>query len=36
MVMKVAKENVNYLVFEGGGGKGITYIGAVHALEELG
>ncbi|MHA1223321.1 MAG: patatin-like phospholipase family protein [Candidatus Heimdallarchaeaceae archaeon] len=34
--MKVAKENVNYLVFEGGGGKGITYIGAVHALEELG
>lgn len=33
---KVSKENVKYLAFEGGGGKGITYLGALQALEELG
>ena len=34
--MKVSKEKVRYLVFEGGGGKGVAYLGAVQALEELG
>ena len=34
--MKVSKDNVRYLVFEGGGGKGITYLGAHQALHELG
>ena len=33
--MKVSKENVRYLVFEGGGGKGVTYVGALQALDEL-
>ncbi|MHA1202085.1 MAG: patatin-like phospholipase family protein [Candidatus Heimdallarchaeaceae archaeon] len=32
---KVSKEEVQYLAFEGGGGKGITYLGALQALEEL-
>jgi predicted acylesterase/phospholipase RssA len=27
--------DVKYLAFEGGGGKGITYLGAIEALEEL-
>ena len=30
------KEDVRYLAFEGGGGKGVSYIGALEALEELG
>ncbi|MHA1416768.1 MAG: patatin-like phospholipase family protein [Candidatus Heimdallarchaeaceae archaeon] len=34
--MKLSKDKVNYLIFEGGGGKGVTYIGALEALEELG
>ncbi len=34
--MKVKQEDVNYLVFEGGGGKGITYLGVANALHELG
>ncbi len=34
--MKVSKEDVRYLVFEGGGGKGLAYIGVARALEELG
>ncbi len=34
--MKVSKKKVRYLVFEGGGGKGLIYIGAGRALEELG
>ena len=34
--MKVKKEDVKYLVFEGGGGKGIVYLGAIEALEEMG
>ena len=34
--MKVSKEDVRYLIFEGGGGKGVAYLGAVQALEELG
>ena len=29
------KEDVRYLAFEGGGGKGVTYLGAVQALEDL-
>jgi NTE family protein len=29
-------EEVRYLAFEGGGGRGIAYVGAVKALEELG
>jgi predicted acylesterase/phospholipase RssA len=29
------KEEVFYLAFEGGGGKGVTYLGAIQALEEL-
>jgi NTE family protein len=28
-------QNVNYLTFEGGGGKGIVYVGVVKALEEI-
>ena len=30
------KEQIYYLVFEGGGGKGFAYLGAIHALEEQG
>jgi predicted acylesterase/phospholipase RssA len=29
-------KNVNYLALEGGGGKGVTYLGAIRALESLG
>jgi len=32
---KVLKDNVKFLTFEGGGGKGLTYLGALQALEEL-
>ncbi len=35
-MVKISKEDVRYLAFEGGGGKGIAYIGALQALEELG
>lgn len=28
------RSKVHYLAFEGGGGKGITYLGAIHALED--
>lgn len=28
--------NVHYLALEGGGGKGVTYLGAIRALERLG
>ena len=34
--MKLSKENVHYLAFEGGGGKGVAYLGVAQALEELG
>ena len=34
--MKLSKNDVRYLVFEGGGGKGVAYLGVVQALEELG
>ena len=34
--MKVPKKKVRYLVFEGGGGKGLIYLGAGKALAELG
>ncbi|MFW9929638.1 MAG: patatin-like phospholipase family protein [Candidatus Thorarchaeota archaeon] len=33
---KLKKEEVKYLALEGGGGKGITYLGAIKALETLG
>jgi NTE family protein len=33
---KVQQEDVRNLAFEGGGGKGVTYLGALQALEELG
>jgi predicted acylesterase/phospholipase RssA len=32
---KLKTNDVNYLAFEGGGGKGIAYLGAVKALEEV-
>lgn len=35
--MHIAKpQDIAYLAFEGGGGKGVTYVGALKALEELG
>lgn len=34
-MVKVSKTEVSYLSFEGGGGKGLTYLGALQALEEL-
>lgn len=34
-VPRIKKEDVQYLAFEGGGGKGILYLGAAQALEEL-
>jgi NTE family protein len=34
-MVKVSKTKVNFLSFEGGGGKGLTYLGALQALEEL-
>lgn len=35
--MQIAKpQDIAYLAFEGGGGKGVTYVGALKALEELG
>ncbi|MCE7747097.1 MAG: hypothetical protein GPJ51_01780, partial [Candidatus Heimdallarchaeota archaeon] len=34
--MKIAKDDVRYLVFEGGGGKGLAYVGVAQALEDLG
>lgn len=34
-MVKISKEDIRYLAFEGGGGKGIAYIGALQALEEL-
>ena len=34
--MHIANTDVAYLAFEGGGGKGVTYVGALKALEELG
>jgi NTE family protein len=33
---KVSKEEVQYLAFEGGGGKGVAYIGALEVMKELG
>lgn len=30
------KENIKYLAFEGGGGKGVAFLGAIAALEKLG
>jgi NTE family protein len=35
-MVKVSKENVKYLSFEGGGGKGVAYIGALEVMKELG
>ena len=34
-MVKVSKTEVNFLSFEGGGGKGLTYLGALQALEVL-
>ncbi|MGH9939589.1 MAG: patatin-like phospholipase family protein [Blastocatellia bacterium] len=35
--MRIARpQDVHYLALEGGGGKGVTYLGAVRALERLG
>ncbi len=34
--MKVDTDDVRYLIFEGGGGKGIAYLGVAEALEKLG
>ena len=34
-MVKVTKKEVTFLAFEGGGGKGLTYLGALQALEEL-
>ncbi|MHA1109658.1 MAG: patatin-like phospholipase family protein [Promethearchaeota archaeon] len=34
--MKISKKNVRYLIFEGGGGKGLIYSGAAKALGEIG
>ena len=34
-MVKVSKTDVNFISFEGGGGKGLTYLGALQALEEL-
>ena len=33
---RLARADVHYLAFEGGGGKGFAHIGAIQALEELG
>ncbi len=33
--MKISKDDVKYLVFEGGGGKGLIYLSAIQALEQL-
>ncbi|HMU20601.1 MAG TPA: patatin-like phospholipase family protein [Bacteroidia bacterium] len=33
--MSIIKSDIKYLSFEGGGGKGIVYLGAVKALEEI-
>ncbi len=35
-MVKVSKENVKYLAFEGGGGKGVAYIGSLEVMKELG
>ena len=35
-MVKISKENVKYLSFEGGGGKGVAYLGAIEVMEELG
>ncbi len=35
MMAGLSKEKVRFLAFEGGGGKGIVYLGALQALEEL-
>jgi len=35
-MVKVSKENLRYLCFEGGGGKGVAYLGALEVMEELG
>ncbi|MHA1418867.1 MAG: patatin-like phospholipase family protein [Candidatus Heimdallarchaeaceae archaeon] len=34
-MVKVSKETVKYLSFEGGGGKGVAYIGALEVMKEL-
>ena len=33
--MALNPANIKYLAFEGGGGKGASYLGAIHALEKL-
>ena len=33
--MRVSRENVAYLALEGGGGKGVAYLGAIRALETI-
>ncbi|MHA1397708.1 MAG: patatin-like phospholipase family protein, partial [Candidatus Heimdallarchaeaceae archaeon] len=35
-MVRVSKEDVKFLVFEGGGGKGVAYIGALEVMKELG
>ncbi len=32
---RLSRSDIRYLAFEGGGGKGFAYIGAIHALEAL-
>jgi predicted acylesterase/phospholipase RssA len=34
--MKVSRKDIKYLALEGGGGKGVTYLGAIRALESMG
>ena len=33
--VRLKKEDVRYLALEGGGGKGVAYLGAIEALERL-
>ncbi|MBA3899309.1 MAG: hypothetical protein H0X62_03720 [Bacteroidetes bacterium] len=32
---RLNKDQVRYLTFEGGGGKGVAYLGAIEFLEEI-
>ena len=33
--MPLNPANIQYLAFEGGGGKGASYLGAIHVIEQL-
>jgi predicted acylesterase/phospholipase RssA len=35
IAMRVSRDDVAYLALEGGGGKGVTYLGAIRALERM-